>query len=151
MASPIAFLRIRKIRLICVHPRSILQMVEVLPKSQLLTISRNQVGKNFSQRREGAKKRREKDCLAETLRRQSCGVSVFPARMAGLWFSYGDCLLIRVARNAGTRMVRTRNVSSKIPSERANPSSTMPAICAVVMEMKVPAMMMPQLVMMPPV
>lgn len=46
------------------------------------------------------------------------------------------------ARNAGTRIVRTTNVSSKIPKVKANPSLTMPLLPPV--RVTVPAMMTPQ-------
>ena len=55
------------------------------------------------------------------------------------------------ARNAGTRIVRMTNVSSSTPSAKAKPSSCIVRNVPVIIAANVPAMMTPQLVMMPPV
>ena len=67
------------------------------------------------------------------------------------WLSRLACQRKARDRNADTSTVRTTNVSSRIPSVSAKPSSEMPRRLPVTIDTKLPAMITPQLVMMPPV
>ena len=55
------------------------------------------------------------------------------------------------AKKAGTMIVRMTNVSSSTPKASANPNSCIPRNVPLIIEANVPAMMTPQLVMIPPV
>ena len=54
-------------------------------------------------------------------------------------------------KKAGTRIVRITKVSKRMPNEKATPNSWTVRSEPAIIEAKVPAMIMPQLVMTPPV